>query len=136
MPLRPMPPCRYPGCPELQHPQGRGYCQAHMRERYRRDAERRGNSRQRGYTRHYEKVRAWVLAHNPLCVLCRAEGRLVVADVTHHVVPLSEGGSNTARNLVPLCRDHHVYVHTKAGAARLREMGYTGERAARPRHGP
>ena len=126
MPLRPMPPCRWPGCPELQDPQGRGYCREHLRQ-VRRQVPRPG-ARERGYTRHYERVRAWVLAHNPLCVLCRAEGRLTVAEHTHHVVPLSEGGANTARNLVPLCREHHAWVHTKAGAARLRELGYEGVR--------
>jgi 5-methylcytosine-specific restriction protein A len=47
--------------------------------------------------------------------LCKLEGKLVPATVTHHLTPLSKGGSNRADNLVPLCEDCHGRLHGKHG---------------------
>lgn len=115
MPMKPLGPCRYPGCPNLQIPGGHGYCEEHVREYRREDARRRGSARQRGYTRRYEKARMWALKRQPLCVLCKAEGRLTAATVTHHIKPLAEGGSNSADNLLPLCEACHERMHSKEG---------------------
>lgn len=113
LPTKPMPPCRHPGCPEVQVPGGHGYCGTHVREYRRWDMERRGSARQRGYTKQYEKARTWVLRRQPLCPLCLAEGRLTPATQTHHIVPLSDGGTNSVRNLMPLCEAHHAEQHRK-----------------------
>lgn len=115
MPTKPLPPCRWPGCPELQAPGGRGYCQEHQRAAWRQDNRQRGTSRQRGYDRRYEKARAWVLKHQPLCVVCKAEGRLTAATVTHHIHHLADGGSNSAANLLPICRACHDRLHSAEG---------------------
>jgi 5-methylcytosine-specific restriction protein A len=111
MPTKPPGPCRWPGCPELQEPGGHGYCARHEKEYRREDAARRGSSRQRGYTGKYERARAWILKRRPLCALCEAEGRLTPATMTHHVVPLSRGGTNRSDNLLPVCRECHDRLH-------------------------
>ena len=113
MPSLPMPPCRKPGCPNLQAKDGRGYCEAHKAEADRRD--RRGryreSARARGYTRQYEKARAWLLRRQPLCARCLERGKVVEAEQVHHIVPLSEGGTNDPGNLLPLCRACHEAEH-------------------------
>lgn len=117
MPTRPLPPCRFPGCPELQVPGGRGYCEKHAREARKREDERRGNARERGYTKAYERARAWVLKHHPTCAICEIEGRLSAATVAHHIIPLSEGGTNSAANLLPCCDACHARMHSGERAA-------------------
>lgn len=122
MPTRLPPPCRAPGCPELQVPGGRGYCEKHAREARKREDERRGSARERGYTKGYERAREWVLKRQPLCAVCRLEGRLTAAVVTHHVTPLSEGGTNSAANLLPVCEACHARLHSREGVALLERL--------------
>jgi 5-methylcytosine-specific restriction endonuclease McrA len=47
----------------------------------------RPNSRQRGYTRRWEKARLAYLREHPLCVLCQAIGRTTQATVVDHKTP-------------------------------------------------
>lgn len=111
--MQPLPPCRAPGCPELQTEARQGYCEKHKdladqgydRGRYRTSA------RKRGYTTQYEKTRRAVLARQPLCVRCLTDGRITLATQTHHVIPLSEGGTNEFRNLEPICEPCHTSLH-------------------------
>lgn len=112
MPTAPMPACRWPGCPNLQAPGGRGYCREHLTTARKQDAQRRGNANERGYTWTYQKAREWVLTRQPLCALCRLEGRMTKATVTHHLVPLSRGGTNRSDNLVGLCERCHNRMHS------------------------
>lgn len=122
MPTRPLPPCRWPGCSRRQEPGGGGYCREHQWAKWRRDNRERGTARQRGYTKAYEEARAWVLSRHPLCAVCELEGRMTPAEVTHHIVPLSQGGSNRADNLLPVCRACHDRLHSKDGADLLRRV--------------
>ncbi|WP_078060870.1 HNH endonuclease [Desulfotomaculum copahuensis] len=115
MPIKPPSPCRWPGCPDAQAPGCQGYCREHVKAHRQQDAAHRGTARQRGYNASYEKARAWVLKHHPLCVVCKMEGRLSAATVTHHVVHLADGGSNSASNLLPVCGNCHDRLHSKAG---------------------
>ncbi len=46
------------------------------------------------------------------------DGRIYLE--THHVVPLSEGGTDTQDNLVALCANHHREAHHGARAAEIR----------------
>lgn len=48
-----------------------------QRERKARHDRKRPNSRQRGYTRAWEKARAEFLRHHPFCAMCAAEAALV-----------------------------------------------------------
>lgn len=109
----PLPPCRHPGCGELQTEARRGFCTKHQAiddERFKR-GRYRTSARKRGYTSAYERARAWLLAHEPLCRRCQDEGRTTPAVQTHHIVPLSEGGSNSVRNLEPICEPCHRALH-------------------------
>lgn len=121
MPTKPLGPCRWPGCPNLQDPKGQGYCREHLRERWKQDAAKRGSARQRGYTKQYERAREWVLKRHPLCAVCRVEGRITPATVTHHIVPLAEGGTNSADNLLPVCKGCHDRLHSAQGRELLRK---------------
>lgn len=111
--MQPLPPCRAPGCPELQTEERRGYCERHidLADRAQGRGRYRTSARERGYTTQYEKLRRAVLARQPLCVRCEAEGRVRLATQTHHIVPLSEGGSNRASNLEPICEPCHRALH-------------------------
>lgn len=125
MPTAPMPACRWPGCPNLQTPGGRGYCAEHLPMVRKQDAQRRGSARQRGYTRTYEKARDWVLTRQPLCAVCRMEGRMTKATITHHLTPLAEGGNNCSDSLVGVCQACHNRLHSGEGrtlAERLRAV--------------
>jgi 5-methylcytosine-specific restriction enzyme A len=56
------------------------------------------------------KVRAMVLARQPLCVDCQALGRVVVAREVHHVAARREHPelAYDLDNLVGLCTMHHM----------------------------
>ena len=87
-----------------------------------------------GVSRH--EVVATVFARSPLVrqtVLARAEGRCEYCNQygfvrpdgllyleTHHIQPLSEGGSDDPRNVIALCANHHREAHFGAAVAVLR----------------
>lgn len=77
---------------------------------------------QRGYGRQHVKLRAELLAREPLCRHCRAKGKAVVATIADHVVSLAKGGAvHDIDNLQPLCLDCH-------NDKTLREQGKTPRR--------
>lgn len=45
----------------------------------------RGSSRQRGYTRQWDKARLQHLNEHPLCVICSAAGRITQATEVDHI---------------------------------------------------
>ena len=47
----------------------------------------RDSSAARGYDRRWRKARAAFLRKNPLCVMCRAEGKTREAQVVDHIIP-------------------------------------------------
>jgi 5-methylcytosine-specific restriction protein A len=55
----------------------------------------------------------------PLCVLCLEAGRVTIATIADHLVPLAEGGPDTEANTQPLCKACHD-VKSQAEAARGR----------------
>ncbi len=58
--------------------------------------------------RRYRRFRRRVLAEQPLCCQCEAEGRTVPATELDHIVPRYKGGEIMARdNVQPLCSEHH-----------------------------
>lgn len=83
VPMRPNVPCKHPGCPKLV-PYGSHYCEEH--EALHRDGGR-ASSGKRGYNSKWQKARKRYLRANPLCVQCKAEGRLVEATVVDHIKP-------------------------------------------------
>lgn len=108
MPTSPKRPCSQAGCPELTY--GR-YCPKHQRQmdaqynKYQRDPETR-----RRYGRAWQKIRRQHLAEHPLCEQCRQDGVLTPAEQVHHILPLSQGGSNDPANLMSLCVSCHSAI--------------------------
>lgn len=45
---------------------------------------------------------------NYLCEDCQAEGRVTVATVVDHIIPLSKGGQDTDENTRNLCDEHNA----------------------------
>jgi 5-methylcytosine-specific restriction enzyme A len=62
----------------------------------------RGSSA-RGYGAAWQRLRSSVLAEEPLCRTCHAEGRIVAAKHVDHIVPKAKGGDDARSNLQPLC---------------------------------
>lgn len=54
-----------------------------------------------------QRMRAEVLAEEPFCRMCLAEGRRVQATEVDHIVPLAAGGGEERSNRQALCRPHH-----------------------------
>ena len=82
MPHTPKRPCRFPGCPNYCD-EG-VYCKLHRK--YSTDVVRGGGAA-RGYDSKWRSARKLYLRKNPLCVKCRANGRLEPATVIDHIVP-------------------------------------------------
>lgn len=106
-------PCREPTCPEtITGP----YCEKHGDEaasrKAERDSEQRPSARDRGYDRHWERVRDRYLKKNPLCARCSQMGETRAADLVHHIVPLPEGDRLNPDNLQSLCRSCHQSIHS------------------------
>jgi 5-methylcytosine-specific restriction protein A len=70
------------------------------------------------------ELRRRLLAEEPLCRACAAEGRVAAAVELDHIVPLSKGGGHEEDNLQPLCGDCHA-------AKSAKDMG----RQAKPQYG-
>ncbi|MBP2028861.1 5-methylcytosine-specific restriction protein A [Acetoanaerobium pronyense] len=76
MPMKPLKPCKHPGCPNLSD---KSYCQIHTDDR--------PSAAARGYDSRWRKARLRFLKVHPFCVTCKAEGKLIKATVVDHVVP-------------------------------------------------
>ena len=57
-----------------------------------------------------QKLRRQRLADEPLCRLCKAEGKVTASTVPDHIVPLAKGGEDVDSNIRCLCEDHHRQV--------------------------
>ena len=117
MPRKPKHPCSYLGCGKLTD--GR-YCNEHRQttqhyyNRYERDPDT--NKR---YGRAWRRIWLQYIQSHPLCEQCEREGRLTPAEEVHHIVPLTDGGTNDAGNLMALCKSCHSKI-TVAGSNRQR----------------
>ncbi len=105
MPQRPKRPCSKPGCRALVESGKGGYCDKHKRECTQSYDYKRGTSAQRGYDANWRKLRKAILAVEPLCRKCLAEGKIKEATEVDHI----DGNvRNLERsNLQPLCKSHH-----------------------------
>ena len=71
----------------------------------------------------------------PLCRLCKAEGRITAATVPDHIIPLALGGEDVDENIRCLCAPHHDQVTReefglKAAKKAIGEDGWPVETAA------
>ena len=80
MPMKPLKPCKYPGCPKLTQS---SYCENH-KESYKKE---RATANERGYDNRWRIKRERFLKVNPLCVRCIDKGTLVKATVVDHIKP-------------------------------------------------
>ena len=68
-----------------------------------------GSRDKRGYGRQHVKLRAYLLATEPLCRMCKAKGRTTAATIADHIRPLAQGGAaHDLANLQPVCADCHL----------------------------
>jgi len=88
-----------PGCPEIAAIGG--YCQRHAKERPRLP-DARDSASERGYDRGWRRVRAAFLKRFPECADCGAP-----ATEVHHLMSVSDGGTDRWDNLMPLCKACH-----------------------------
>jgi 5-methylcytosine-specific restriction enzyme A len=70
----------------------------------------------RGYGSRWRKLRTFVLAREPLCRACAADGRTKAATHVDHVKPKAEGGTDAVANLQPLCSPCHAAKSAREGA--------------------
>lgn len=104
MAMKPLRPCRHPGCPELTRD---GWCDRH-RPKY-----RRGNSEawhgMYSLPAWKDKLRPAQLTREPFCRECAKAGRRVRATVVDHIVPHRGKWSlfSDPENLQSLCKYHH-----------------------------
>ena len=113
MPRRPKRPCGYPGCPELTDG---SYCEKHQKEVYSHyNKYRRNPESKRRYGRAWKRIRDRYIAKEPFCELCKANGRMVLAEEVHHIKPLSEINEeyevDPINDLIPVCPNCHAMLH-------------------------
>lgn len=53
-------------------------------------------------------LRADLFKREPLCRMCAAEGRVTLATIRDHIIPLAEGGRDVPENVQPICAEHHT----------------------------
>lgn len=50
-----------------------------------------------------QRLRAELFKRQPLCVLCMKEGRVTLATIRDHIIPLAEGGLDVPENTQAVC---------------------------------
>ncbi len=111
MPYKAKRACGYPGCPRTTN--GR-YCAEHERlvnkqyEQYGRDPET-----SKRYGTAWKIIRKRYITAHPLCEECFKHGIAVPAEHVHHIIPLTDGGTNDESNLMSLCKSCHSRIHMK-----------------------
>ena len=58
--------------------------------------------------RRLQAIRKHVLAASPLCVMCKANGRVTLATEVDHIVALVNGGEDNHENRQALCSECHA----------------------------
>ena len=65
-----------------------------------------------------QRIRAYHLSKNPLCVMCKKSGIITQATQVDHITPLHKFGTETEDNRQGLCEECHLKKSTT-------ERGYT-----------
>lgn len=107
MPQRPAAACSRPGCRGLVRADVCSVCGPRRRATYQQYDAQRGTTAERGYGSSWQRLRAVYLRSHPNCAECAKAGRVESAVDVHHIIPLRDGGSNEASNLMALCHPCH-----------------------------
>lgn len=73
-------------------------------------------------TARWRKLRAWKIACDPLCEVCKSKGLTVPAEDVHHVVSFMSTDDPVQRkhlaydydNLMSLCKECHQFIHNSS----------------------
>lgn len=120
MPLAPMRPCSVHGCRNVTRT---GRCKQHggASPAHRWDTDRDSHAG-RLSGRRLQAARLALFRVEPLCRPCSAAGRVTVATIRDHIVPLAEGGTDAPSNLQPICAEcHAVKVVEESRRAKARQ---------------
>lgn len=121
MPTKPFHPCCTPGCANLTHESRCGICTKGREQR-------RGSASKRGYGTEHRKRRERVLARDPVCLNCEAQGVTTPSTVYDHIVPIEAGGSvddmENAQGLCDTC--HNAKRAAESRGQQLRIVQGTG----------
>ena len=114
MPRKAKRPCRFKNCPALTD-SASGYCQEHEKptlQEQRRIYNQFGRTPEakKRYNYQWRKLRAFFIARNPFCEMCKRQGKFTAATEVHHIKPLADGGTNDFENLMPLCKSCHSKI--------------------------
>ena len=101
MPPRAARPCSYPGCGILTSDKD-GRCPKHPRPKW---VNATQVKRMSGWKTSQARTRLFAKA--PLCVECEKAGRVRLATIRDHIVPLAEGGAEDETNTQGLCDACH-----------------------------
>jgi 5-methylcytosine-specific restriction protein A len=95
-------PCTNQPCPNF----GDGGPCAEHRTKY---EQHRGSARARGYDGTWDRLRRIVLAEEPICGECQAEGFIVPSTEVDHIIPIAQLPELrlVRSNLQGLCKAHH-----------------------------
>lgn len=66
---------------------------------------KRQSATARGYGAEHKRLRKILLEADPLCAECRKKGRITIATIADHIIPLSKGGKTELSNYQGLCRE-------------------------------
>lgn len=100
---------------------GKSRCENHKPKAW-----RNNNADKRKYKgRNLQQERERLFRDQPLCADCKKRGRVSVATIRDHIVPLAEGGEDTPENTQGLCDECHN-VKTKEEAAKGRGVALKG----------
>jgi 5-methylcytosine-specific restriction protein A len=82
-----------------------GPCAEHRRKY----EQHRGSARARGYDGTWDRLRPVVLAEEPICGECQAEGFIVPSTEVDHIIPIAQRPELrlVRSNLQGLCKAHH-----------------------------
>ncbi len=107
-------PCNHAGCSALVR-DGSGRCGKHAHEAW----TKRPEVTKRVTGRKLQRMREQLFKADPLCAECSRLGRVTLAKVRDHIIPLAEGGQDVQDNTQGLCDECHD-VKSKDEAVRGR----------------
>lgn len=105
-----MRPCSAPGCPNVLRGPGRCLQHGGPEPAHRWDTNRRPDVKRLAGTAN-QRRRMRLFAQEPFCRECSKQGKLVVAQIADHIIPLGESGATfddpyDLTLLQPLCQRH------------------------------